>query len=63
MPSKILQCSCNSISQDEIYGKQSRLHNQCKPKETHISYRCTVCGNIKVSQERRENVEKERKRG
>lgn len=40
--SKIMACSCQHTSQDEIYGKGMRLWNQLGDSD---SYRCTVCGN------------------
>lgn len=36
-------CSCTHKYQDEKYGKQNRVHNQCKDG----SWNCTVCGNKK----------------
>lgn len=35
---KILPCKCQHPSQDELYGKQMRVHNK-----TASQYRCTVC--------------------
>ena len=34
------KCSCLSPFQDQIYGKQMRLHNPCKKM---TSLRCSVC--------------------
>lgn len=41
-PSKIMACSCQHPSQDELYGKGMRLWNRLGESD---SYRCTVCGN------------------
>lgn len=41
-PSKIMTCSCQHASQDELYGKGLRLWNRLGESD---SYRCTVCGN------------------
>lgn len=41
-PSKIITCSCQHSSQDELYGKGMRLWNRLGESD---SYRCTVCGN------------------
>lgn len=40
--SKIMLCSCQHESQDELYGKGMRLWNRLGDSD---SYRCTVCGN------------------
>ena len=38
---KIIKCTCEHKSQDEIYGKNMRLHNG-----NMKGYKCTICGNI-----------------
>lgn len=43
---KIMKCKCQSIYQDEIYGKGNRLWNPAgKGSDQGSKYRCTVCGN------------------
>lgn len=44
---KIMRCECKHESQDELHGKQQRVHNPCKKQGPGIGYRCTVCGNTK----------------
>ena len=45
-PSKIMPCSCQHQSQDEIYGKGMRLWNRMGDSD---NYRCTVCHNTTKS--------------
>jgi len=41
---KVIQCNCKSENQDDLYGKNNRLFNNCKPKSVGEKwYRCTVC--------------------
>ena len=43
---KIIKWKCQSIYQDEIYGKGNRLWNPAgKGSDQGSKYRCTVCGN------------------
>lgn len=53
-PCKILDCGCSGGDgakyQDEKYGKFKRVHNPCREAASkEPSYRCTVCGNEKMS--------------
>lgn len=41
---KILRCNCESKFQDDLYGKQMRVFNECIANGKVNSYRCTVCG-------------------
>ena len=43
----ILRCTCVHEFQDEHYGKQMRLHNDCRPQGIILRFRCTVCGDVK----------------
>ena len=40
MKTVIKDCSCEHKYQDETYGKNKRVHNECKGGN---KYRCTVC--------------------
>ena len=40
---EIRQCSCVHEVQDEFYGKQNRVHNECAQ-----GWRCTVCSAVKI---------------
>jgi len=40
---KINQCNCASVYQNELYGKNMRVHN-----ENNKGLKCTVCGNQKL---------------
>ena len=39
---EVLQCTCKSEFQDELYGKGFRLMNSMGKDKT-TGYRCTVC--------------------
>ena len=39
---EVLQCTCKSEFQDELYGKELRLMNTVG-KDKPNGYRCTVC--------------------
>lgn len=42
--SKILSCSCEHKFQDEMYGKQKRVHARMKQMDAKGNmYRCGVC--------------------
>ena len=41
-------CPCVNKFQDEKYGKQQRLHNECIKDARTTGFRCTVCGNKKI---------------
>ncbi len=43
MSVKIVQCKCDHKFQDDTYGKNKRVANECDNKTTK-EYRCTVCG-------------------
>jgi len=48
--STVAPCDCANRGQDEIYGKQMRLHNFCNQpitKKEMGGMRCTVCGKTK----------------
>ena len=40
---EVIQCTCKSEFQDELYGKGMRLANTMG-KDKPSGYRCTVCG-------------------
>jgi hypothetical protein len=44
--SKVMFCSCEHKSQDEIHGSHKRVHNAVS-NEKKPPWRCTVCGNEK----------------
>lgn len=44
----IHKCSCQHEQQDKLYGKGNRVHNECNPKASSKSIRCTVCGSVKT---------------
>ncbi len=41
---KVMQCSCKSDFQDELYGKGMRLFNLRDEKKHPGEATCTVCG-------------------
>ena len=41
---KVMRCSCENEFQDEIYGKNMRLFNECSANGKNNGWRCTVCG-------------------
>ena len=47
MPTKVLKCTCDHTYQDEKYGYQMRVHNQCK-LGSDVGWRCTVCKKEKL---------------
>ena len=42
LKTKIFSCKCKHEAQDELYGKNMRLHNK-----TTSQYRCTVCATVR----------------
>ena len=40
---KIKQCSCKNVYQDDKYGKGKRVMNRCA-NEKDGKWRCTACG-------------------
>jgi hypothetical protein len=46
---KAKECNCTSEYQDKKYGKGIRIHNACGASKGNPGYRCTVCGNQKMS--------------
>lgn len=45
---KILKCTCDHKSQDELHGKNMRVFNKIKQSDTkNTTYRCTVCLKLK----------------
>jgi len=44
----ILPCTCTHKAQDELHGKNMRVHNWARSANNKSGgYRCTVCGVIK----------------
>jgi len=46
----IKYCRCPHGQQDKMYGKNRRLHNRTKLKESKEmrGWRCTVCKDVKI---------------
>ena len=53
MATKILHCpKCKENEyQDEKYGKNMRVHNRCGKEKGKMGWRCTVCENVKLSED------------
>ena len=54
--SEIRHCSCKHEFQDEMYGKNMRVHNYGEKSYksgggSHPGWCCTVCGTVKRAQE------------
>lgn len=43
MECKVLRCTCQSVAQDELYGRQMRLCNPTGKGGVKGKFRCTVC--------------------
>ena len=43
-----LKCKCDHKGQDELHGKNVRVHNPLKRKQSEPQkWRCTVCGTVR----------------
>ncbi|MCB1711963.1 MAG: hypothetical protein KDH96_05670 [Candidatus Riesia sp.] len=49
METKIMDCTCKHVYQDEVYGKNKRVYNVGFNKKTSV---CTVCSKEHVSRDK-----------
>lgn len=60
----ILPCTCNHPGQDELNGKNMRVHNWAKgANQKNGAWKCTVCGNIKAPTKTSQPELKDKKKG